>query len=798
MTLRQPKILVVDDNGGDSAAMREILVQLRCLVEVAPSGNEALAACVRSDFALIFLAIELSGMDGYEVAELLKGEASTRHIPIIFMTASAGDEARRLHGYRIGAIDTIEKPVSRFWVLAKAGVFLDLYASKEQLKLELARSEAMRASARQNEARYREAINDAPIPIMLHAEDGQVILVNRLWLKLTGYARAELSSVEAWIATAFGEYGDAVRSRVSQLYDITGVTQEGEYRVRTAAGDELIWDFRAAPLAALPDGRRMIISMVQDLTSYQASLRAAAEAKRMAEAADRAKGEFLANMSHEIRTPLHVIMGLGHLLRRDAKDPESQERLGQICATSDHLLAIINDVLDLSKIDAQRLTLDRGDFELDTAVTKVVRIVEGRAHEKGLTLTTDVTPHLRDLALNGDAQRLAQVLINLAGNAVKFTDQGGVRLIIDCLAEDTDQVTLRFTVEDTGIGIAPADQARLFQAFEQADSSTTRERGGTGLGLVISQRLVALMGGAIQVHSALGTGSTFSFNLVLPRATAKGAEATATVAPTDFRGKHVLFAEDHPLSQEIILEMLEDLGCVGDVASDGAEAVSCARERNYDLILMDMQMPKMDGLAATRAIRALPGHRDTPIVALTADAFAEDRQRCLDAGMNGHLGKPVTPATLAAALGQWLPNLAPPDPAPPQARDNELSRALTRIPGLEVGQTWRRSPDRLVDYCAQLLGFLKVHGEDVTRLREHLATGEQAAARTVIHKLNGIAGLIGARRIASLAIELAQQLNSGADETVIQCLADECEAELAGLTEAVRTLPVPPQESARA
>jgi len=801
MTLRQPKILIVDGDRADLETMRQRLSKLRCQVVVVQTGNAALAACVRDDFAMIFLDAELPDMDGYEVAELLKGEASTQHIPIIFVTAAPTDEAHRLRCYEMGAIDYIEKSggeISIVSVLSKAELLLDLYASKQQLKLELARSETMRVAARENEVRYREAIDSAPIPIMLHAEDGEVILANRRWLELTGYARNELPSVDAWITKTCDPSSEALRSRIGRLYGITGVMHEGEYPVQTAQGAVLRWDFCSAPLAALPDGRRLVLTMAQDVTAHRATLRAAAEAKRMAESADRAKGEFLANMSHEIRTPLHVIMGLGHLLRRDIKDPEPLARLNQICATSEHLLAIINDVLDLSKIEAQRLVLDHNDFQIEALVDKVVQLVEGPAHQKGLRLTTNVAPQLHHIALNGDALRLAQVLINLCGNAVKFTDQGTVRLGIACVAEYADRVDLRFTVEDTGIGITLTDQARLFQPFEQADGSMTRKRGGTGLGLAISQRLVALMGGTIRVDSIWGAGSTFSFELVMPHANTRVLGTTVTVAPTatDFRGRHILFAEDHPLSQEILFEMLESLHCEVEVVSDGAEAVACAQERSYDLILMDMQMPKMDGLAATRAIRTLPQHHDTPIIALTANAFAEDRRRCLEAGMNGHMSKPVTPDSLAAGLSQWLSGLATPNDEAPDC-NSELSRALAEIPGLEVGQVWRSSPEGLADYCTQLNRFVTQNGRDMGSVREHLANDERDAAHLVAHKLTGIAGLIGARRVASLTTELVIGLRSGADVSMLEQLVDACDSELASLTKAARTLPVLSLKSAR-
>ncbi len=784
MTLHPPKILVVDDNRADAAAMRKLLSQLRCQVIVAQSGNEALAACVHSDFALIFLSVEMPDMDGYEVAEFLMGEASTRHIPIIFVTASHNDEALRMRAYELGATDYIEKPVGDLLVLAKAAIFFDLYASKQQLKLELARSESMRAAARENEARYRDAIDSAPIPIMLHAEDGEVLLVNKTWLELTGYARDELATVDAWIARAFGTSGDAVRYHFGQLYDISGAVREGEYQVRTAKGSELVWDFRSSPLAVLQDGRRLVLSMAQDVTLHRASLRAAAEAKRMAESADRAKGEFLANMSHEIRTPLHVILGLGHLLQREVKDAVPKARLDQLCATSDHLLAIINDVLDLSKIQAQRLTLDLSEFRLDAVVEKVVRIVEGQAQGKGLTLTTDIAPRLQGISLNGDALRLAQVLINLCGNAVKFTDEGVVRLRIGCLAGDADGVTLCFIVEDSGIGIEAADRMRLFQAFEQADGSTTRERGGTGLGLAISQHLVLQMGGKIEVESELGVGSRFSFEITLPEVDIVPEAAARAVA--DLRGLRVLYAEDHPLSREIVMKMLEDIGCIVEVASNGSEAVECAQARSFDLILLDMQMPKKDGLAATRAIRMLPEHLHTPIIALTANAFADDRQRCLDAGMNGHIGKPVTPATLAASIGQWLPKVLTNAEVVPDT-DEALSLILATTPGLDGN--WRRSGMRIGDFRDMLGSFITMHGDDMSRLGAHLAADEQDEAHAIIHNLRGISSLIGAGRVAALATELGQHLRCGAKDSATAPLLEACAAELKKLAAAVLELP---------
>ena len=509
-----------------------------------------------------------------------------------------------------------------------------------------------------------------------------------------------------------------------------------------------------------------------------------------AEAANRAKSAFMANISHEIRTPLHVLIGLGQLLRRDPDHPVPLQRLDQLCATSDHLLALVNDILDLSKIEDDRFMLDNSVFRLGSVIDQVNEVVGQLASAKNLTLDIDIDPSHLEATCRGDALRLSQILINLGGNAVKFSDQGSITIGATIFPEDDTNLRLCFSVQDNGIGIATEDQSRIFRPFEQIDSSSTREYGGTGLGLAICHRLVQMMGGKIWVESQPRVGSTFSFEITLPAGDGVPTRAATNmigVVP-DLMGLRVLVAEDHPLSQEIILEMLEDLGCIAEIAADGLEAIECALANNYDLIMMDMQMPKMDGLAATRVIRTLPGHRDKPIIALTANAFVEDRLRCQEAGMSDHISKPVTSAKLAAALSKWLPNLVVPGDDNGHC-ESELSAALSKIQGLEVAASWFRTPERLADYCALLQKFVVLHGQDISLLREHLAAGEHYAAQAIAHNLKGISGLIGAKRIELLAADIVLALRSDSDKAAIAEIEQECEAELARLRVAIRTLP---------
>jgi PAS domain S-box-containing protein len=382
----------------------------------------------------------------------------------------------------------------------------------------------------------------------------------------------------------------------------------------------------------------------------------------LAESANRAKSAFLANMSHEIRTPISAILGLAHLLRQDELTITQADRLNKMDAAAKHLLSIINDILDLSKIEAGKLELERTDFQLRSLVEQLQSLVSEQTKAKGLALTIDVAGV--PAWLNGDPTRLRQALLNYISNAIKFSERGVIAVRAQVLEDSSEGLLLRFEVRDNGIGIPVEKIGALFQTFEQVDASTTRNYGGTGLGLAITRRLAALMAGAVGVESELGKGSCFWFTARLQRGHVVAAAVDCTEnALEELRQQHrnarVLLAEDNPVNREIGVEFLRRAGLVVDVACNGREAVDKAQSSRYDLILMDVQMPQMDGIEATRIIRTLPDSADTPILAMTANAFEEDRRACAEAGMNDFVAKPVDPKTLYSILRKWLRKASP-------------------------------------------------------------------------------------------------------------------------------------------
>jgi PAS domain S-box-containing protein len=474
------------------------------------------------------------------------------------------------------------------------------------------------------------------------------------------------------------------------------------------------------------------------------------EAREQAEAANRAKSQFLSNMSHEIRTPMNAIIGLIHLLKASLAEPKKLDRLVKIEEASHHLLHIINDILDISKIEAGKLSLEKVDFSVGALFDQVRSLSHEKVRGKALRFhfDTDGLPPV----LNGDATRLRQALVNYVCNAIKFTERGDISISARIVEENAMDLLARFEVADTGVGIAPEQTERLFRAFEQADSSTTRQYGGTGLGLAITRQLARLMGGEAGVESEPGLGSTFWFTARLFKRPGQSLPSHQTIEPRAgfsaelFQGQHILLAEDNPINQDVALEILQETGLKVDLADNGRQAVEMASKTAYALILMDMQMPEMDGLEATQAIRALPAHKTTPILAMTANAFGEDRLACLAAGMNDHIPKPVDPNILYRTLALWLNQESP-------ARPAETAPAKHQPPALDIAAGLRifRTPEK---YRKLLAHFAQDYAHCAEDMAAHITADNRPEAAGLIHKLKGVAATLGLMELAPIAVEL--------------------------------------------
>jgi PAS domain S-box-containing protein len=521
---------------------------------------------------------------------------------------------------------------------------------------------------REREEQLKALVATALDAIITIDERGIILSVNPASLKLFGYSAAEMlgHNLHMLVPPHYVHHHDELMRVNLRSGDHSAIGRRREVVARRKDGAEIIVEIGVSEVRV--NNRVFYTGVMRDITDRKRGQQALVDANmyleqrvgertaellaatRNAEEAARAKADFLAMMSHEIRTPMNGILGMVRLLLDSSLDTEQRDYAETALYSGEALLTILNDILDASKLEAGRMELERVAFDLPRLMASVATLMSSRATEKGLELRAEIAPEL-PRHLMGDPTRLRQVLLNLVSNAIKFTESGSVTIVAAPAADGG----LRLSVSDTGIGIAPEAQSRLFGEFFQADSSISRRFGGTGLGLAICRRIVTLMEGAIALDSAPDRGSTF--HVTLPLAVAVG-PVTTEAAPqhqpaSPPRALSVLLAEDNPVNRKVATALLRRMGHAVTLACDGAEAVALVERHDFDVVLMDMQMPGMDGLEASRRIRAMPAGRSAiPIVALTANALAGDAERCRAAGMNDHVAKPIVPATLAAALAR--------------------------------------------------------------------------------------------------------------------------------------------------
>ncbi|MCW8924964.1 MAG: PAS domain S-box protein, partial [Xanthomonadales bacterium] len=664
-------------------------------------------------------------------------------------------------------------------------------------------------------------VEQSPESIVITNLRSEIEYVNQAFVDATGYSREEVLGRNPRILNS----GDTPPETYQSMWQAltSGKTWQGEFHNRDKLGRKFVEHAFISPIRNQDDEIAHYVAIKEDITEKRQLARELeahrfhlqelveertsqlAIAREKAESANRAKSLFLANMSHEIRTPLNAIIGLTHLLQRDKPSPDQSSRLTKIESSATHLLSIISDVLDISKIEAGKLQLEQSNFLIDELFDDVKTYFREQIDAKGLKVEVekDDTPDW----LSGDSTRLRQALFNYVENAIKFTHEGTIVLRAKKLSDMDDAVLMRFEVQDPGVGIESGSLDSIFRTFEQADSSKTRKFGGTGLGLAITKRLAELMEGEVGVESELGKGSLFWFTARLRHAhglkqsVAPVKKANAEeILQNQYAGSRILLAEDNAINSEVAVALLNAVGLIVDTAENGLQAVEMARDAVYDLILMDVQMPEMDGLEAARLILSADStptvNVTTPILAMTANVFEEDRRVCLDAGMVDFIPKPVEPIVLFSILIKWLEKSAgdtvAPDSSPqPEAEipDDASSGGGFEATGQDAAQVdpgalvavFGNDPDMHLNILQK---FIVQTDEILADIAKAYAENDAKNVSFHAHKLKSSARTVGANQLADLCYEL-ETTGKKADWASINTLVPKLEPAAAGVKDYV-------------
>jgi PAS domain S-box-containing protein len=633
-------ILIVDDREENIIALEALLKRDDICIFSTTSPNEALKIAWETHIAIALIDVQMPEMDGFELVEMLKSNPRTKDVMVIFVTAISKETRYAVKGLGTGAVDYLYKPLDPYITSAKVDSFVRLARSQAEIKLK-------------NEELQNFAIvvkNSADIICSVNAQNLRIININRAVEIIMGFKAAELQG-KSIVDLAIDTQQQVFREKLGEI--IKSNLSFAVFECQFATFDKrIIWvECRAS------FHNKTIFINISDVSSQKNYQEQLIKSKESAEHSKKIKETFFANMSHELRTPINGIIGITDLLLKTEVTEQQKSMLELLETSSKSLLGVINDVLDISKIEAGKFNIVRTSSNIYDIVKSVCDLLKFRADESNIEFILEIDPDVpQDLIV--DSLRLNQILMNLLGNAIKFTQQGYVKLKVSVLQKQNDKVKLKYCVEDSGIGIPASKLSKVFESFEQAEDDTVNKYGGTGLGLAIVKKLAELKGGELTVSSQPGKGSTFSFiNWYIVATKPKEAMAgkpDKTLAP--FNNIRILVAEDNMVNQFMVSKMLKDWNMDIEMVDNGRKAIDKLSAKNYDIILMDTHMPDMDGYEAARTIRVNfdEPKRSVPIISLSASSFGPEQEAALAAGMNDVLSKPFQPYQLHEKISRLL------------------------------------------------------------------------------------------------------------------------------------------------